>query len=696
VRNYFESITAEGDLPQATDFSVGPFTEPRVGLAPDPDAVGVDVELTLPLPAVARREQTSSDLTNELLTDMAFEMIANRLVGDISDGTTALQAAYVSSNDSVRTIDSPSIVVSGNDEQIDLAVETLVTEFERVARFGFDDNELARVVAAYESSVQGQFDSRDTVHDSEYAERYVAHFLTGTRFASAQDEYELAIALLDGVTADAVQAEFVARYNAVGAHLFLNYPDSVADAPTETAVLATVDAIRNDDSIEAREESNPVATQLMTAPEPVDEVSSAQGASEPTLFIDATRLEFANGVTVLINPNDIADDAFVFTADSEGGTSLVADADVADALVATDVIRSSGLGELSQSEVDTVLDGSTIEHYLGLEPEREWFEGAASGRDLELMFQLFHQYIEAPRVNEVALQNTIDYYADIADDPLSNPDWAPWVALAEARYGDERRYAVLPTAAELDSVDAAGIERVWQQRFGERGDWVIVVAGDVSVADVTDLARRYVGTLTLEPSVETVVDVRPDPPATKVERTVNAGSGDTGSLIRQYSGTTDGNTNDAIMADLLTSVLDARLTDHIREELGASYSPYARITIERSPDLVIDSFLEVSGDPTGIAELSTVLDADLIDVATNGPTADEFDTAVAALDQKYQYVNNRTISEVLTREERSAGPVADYVAQYETLFTITPDELKAFAARALPPGRFIEVRNLPE
>ena len=55
-------------------------------------------------------------------------------------------------------------------------------------------------------------------------------------------------------------------------------------------------------------------------------------------------------------------------------------------------------------------------------------------------------------------------------------------------------------------------------------------------------------------------------------RLLDAGCG-TGSLSLLYTVAAQGLIYEHLDAALLTSVLDARLTDHIREALGASYSP---------------------------------------------------------------------------------------------------------------------------
>jgi zinc protease len=693
VREYFEPLTADGERAELPDASVRPNSEATVGLNPDPDATSADVELTLPLADDASGDADSS--YRRLLADIALQMIANRLSDDVTSGDATFDWSYLSNNDFVRSQDAPSVVVGGAPESLDNSLEALFVEFERADRFGFDANELDRVLSSYRADAQAAYDGRDSVQDADYADRYVEHFLANASTPNAADQFDFTTTVLDSVTATVVANEFARRYDEASAHVFVAFPDTV-EGPSQDAVRALIDDVRQRDDIEAREESEPVASELMAPPEPVAELSRERTFSHPEIYVDATELTFANGAKVIINPNDIVDDEVLLYAFSEGGTSLVADADVADALVAVDVVMSSGLGELSQVEVETVVGGSTVDFDPYLDAAGEYFSGTSATGDLELMLQLLHQLVAAANVDAIALDNTVEYYETIAADPLSDPDWATWVALNEARYGAERRYALVPTLDELASVDAEGVSRVWTDRFGRIGDFVIVLAGDVDVETAIDLAQRYVGSLPGAPGAEQAVDVQQDFPLGVTQRTVNAGTGNKGSVVRSYVGLSPMDDRDRVLADLLGSVLDARLTDHIREELGASYSPYASVTITRHPDSLCDVFIEVTGDPTGLQELSTVLDADLVDLATNGPTGEEFETAFAAFEQDYQYLDNWSIATALADEEYKPGRVDGYRNRYDELVGVTAADLAEFTARVLPPGRYIEVLSLPE
>jgi zinc protease len=142
-------------------------------------------------------------------------------------------------------------------------------------------------------------------------------------------------------------------------------------------------------------------------------------------------------------------------------------------------------------------------------------------------------------------------------------------------------------------------------------------------------------------------------------------------------------------------VLNIRLTDHIREELGASYSPSAFVAINTEPDELIETYVNVTGDPTTIGDISTFVIDDVTSLRTDGPTKDEFDNAVAELSNTYQYFDNQTIGDLLTKAPAETDLIDHYRDRTNVLNEMSSSELQAFINAVMPIDRYIEVRTVP-
>ena len=222
-----------------------------------------------------------------------------------------------------------------------------------------------------------------------------------------------------------------------------------------------------------------------------------------------------------------------------------------------------------------------MEFSTGIDQFTEGMSGYTSTTDLEILFQLIHLQMTAPRVDELAVERYLDDQLPYAEDPSIDPGYAEYVALLDARY-DDPRY-LLPTVESLAVVEADDIERVVADRFGDASDWNFAFSGDLDVDDATELARRYLGTLPGSGRVESPTFVEPAPPAGAVEVEASGGSGSQANVSFLFTapGTTD--RIDDVTALVVQEVVTARLTDVIREELGESYSPYAMVEVAGGP-----------------------------------------------------------------------------------------------------------------
>src|SRR4029078_323443 len=91
----------------------------------------------------------------------------------------------------VRTREIASLNALGKEGAVENAMRGLLTEAERVARFGFTETELARQKASVLRNYERlALDKKNTLSSSQ-ARAYVRSFLTGETLPSADDEYAL-------------------------------------------------------------------------------------------------------------------------------------------------------------------------------------------------------------------------------------------------------------------------------------------------------------------------------------------------------------------------------------------------------------------------------------------------------------------------------------------------------------------------
>ena len=145
----------------------------------------------------------------------------------------------------------------------------------------------------------------------------------------------------------------------------------------------------------------------MASPEPVDVIDTTDLAGDAAFeSFEPTLLEFANGVRVVINPSSIVEGYLQFDGRSAGGLGAVADADLADAVVAGDIVYDSGVADIDPVVFDAFVADREIDLYASVNAFTEDLTGYAAIKDMESLFQYVHLLMTDPRVDAVASRTT--------------------------------------------------------------------------------------------------------------------------------------------------------------------------------------------------------------------------------------------------------------------------------------------------
>jgi len=688
IKERFDTLPAATGARERTVFTVDPADTPRAGSLADPDLPSAFASILFPTPAAAA--STVGDLRDRMAVDLAFQMIADRLTDQVSRGEAPFFGAESIGIPFVRALSVPGLEVETDGADLVASVETVLTEVERARRHGFGAGEFERAVGEARRNSEQEFAGRETTQDWEYADAYVEHFLNAEPILNAKDRFQIEqqiLGALDAATAHAALYELLA--GTPPAVLAVGPEAAGASIPDPPALLDIVAAVAATD-IPPLVDEGPGADVLMDRPEPAEIVDRSD------LPYDAVEITLANGARVLMMETLIAENTIVFQASSPGGASLVTDENLVEAYFMPDVVFQSGVGPFDQVALDRLLSGEVVELSAYVEETAEGMFGRAATEDLETLLQLIHRYMTAPRATPAGYDAAVGPIRPYVENPEQVPDLAATVALFDARYGGDPRFAYLPTVEDLDTFDLdAGLDE-FSDRFGDAGDFVFAFSGDFETAVLEDLVQRYLGTLPAgEP--EEWVDLQPDPPPGPVVLTVEAGLDEQGAVTFLITGEVAPDLEVRIHAELLERVVESRLRDRLREALSATYSPYVNIETADQPDEIIETYLQISADPDRLEEISVETLAALAALRDQGPTAPELAAAKEQLIREYELVSNEFwVETMLFYAGRPGADMIELGLRFTVINATTAADLAVLATIAFPEGQYVEVRQVPE
>ncbi|MCY4035955.1 MAG: insulinase family protein, partial [bacterium] len=489
-----------------------------------------------------------------------------------------------------------------------------------LAEAGFADADLDRAATAITADLQSAVEAAATIQDRQHAARYAAHFLGGRDIGAIEDTAARVGALLEELEAGDLTERYREILDASGVIMIAVGPDP-ADVPGAEEMQAALDAAAPGELPEQPSE----AAELLSAPEPVDPVSEGAIDALAEELDDAYEWVFANGARVSYAYSDIAENSVSMDATSWGGWSSLQEGDRPLAqYLATRAVTNSGLGDLTPSQIALYLDdrNAGVAPYIG--ETTEGFSGASDTAGVETMFQLMHLYMTEARIDDQAFTEAADIGDILLSLSQSDPDWQESLAYLEARFGDAFGWFNLAAPQErLDTLSPEELLDIYRQRFGGVDDLEVVVVGDVDRDTVERMARTYVGTLPAK-DADSYQNRRTPSPEGVVRREVVLGP-DNRSTSATYSFEAPLAVTPAtqVAARVLNVILDTRLVEDVREDLGDTYAASASIGQAFTPEPRVTADLVATGDPEQMAGIEQEMVRIAAEVHAGEITAEE-------------------------------------------------------------------------
>ena len=699
---HFEGISAPENPRERIEYSVPDHDETLFTIATDEELTSTSVAVYHML---ALDEQETIGGYRQQLVEGLYNGMLNLRLGEIArNPNPPFLGAGSSKGSLVRSKGAYLLSANVPEDGIERGLEVVFTEAERVARFGFTASELERQKIDVLRGIERAYTDRANRGSASYAAEYSRAFLDDEPIPGIEYEFELYKRFIPEITLTEVNqigSEWIRPQNRV---VVVTGPEKEdLDMPSEEALLAVLAGVA-DMEITAYEET--VIDQPLLAEIP--EGSTVVGTRE--FAEDIVEWELGNGVRVALKPTDFREDQVLFQGFSPGGTSLASDEEWIPASSATVLIQGGGLGPFNTTDLRRVLTGKVASARPFISSFEEGVTGSGSPQDLETMFQLIYMTFTAPRADPEYFEvfNTRNRTS------LQNRDASPAVAFNDAinRIMTQDALRSRPVTVEtLDHTDLGGSLAFYQDRFEDASDFTFIFVGNIDLDVMRPLVERYLGGLPSTNRVETWRDLGERPPRGVIEEIVRKGLEPQSQTRLFFTGSIDyGDRSQRLGIAVMTSVLETRLREVLREELGGTYSVSVgssfswrpagqyRLSIsfgsdpERADELLAAVYEEIDrlkSSPPDEAEVNDVLEAQRRAWETNQESNSWW---LSVLDGRYRYLLDQSDGRY-----PSGDVLLETLPTYGAdLDALTPPRIQELARRYFDQDNRVRVTLLPE
>ncbi len=563
-----------------------------------------------------------------------------------------------------------------------------------IEQHGFSDTDLERAATALRADLESAIEAEPTFQDRQRADQYTAHFLGGADIGTLDDTAARVDALLDELQVDDLSERYREILAESGLILIAVGPDP-SQVPSVEEMRAALDAAEPGELPAQTGE----ATELLTVPSAVDPVSEGPIEAIVDELDDAYEWTFANGARVMYAYSNISENEVGLDAISWGGWSALSEGDRPLAqYLATRAVGNSGLGDLSPAQISRYLDDRNAQVQPYIAETTEGLSGASDTAGVETMFQLMHLYVTAPRVDDQAFGEAANIGDIIVSLSLSDPDWQEAVAFLEVRYGDAFGwFNLVPSQERLDSLTAEELFDIYQRRLGGVDDLVVIVVGDVERDVVEQMARTYVGTLPAKEADNYVNRRTPEPDGVLRREVVLGPDIQSTTAAYNYEASLDVNPTTQVASRVLDVILNKRLVEDVREDLGDTYIAYASLGQSFTPEPRITGEVVATGPPDQMGNIEAEMARILADVHSGEITDEEFEQARAVVGDDFELIDNGDLVNVLIRRAYASDDDLPTPRRLiEELEALELADVQELAALLFDPDQHIQmIRVLP-
>ncbi len=682
-------------LPKAAS----PRPLPAYDVPPQPGtlyAIATDAEAPMTLVSVygkmALREQSTVGAYRRQIVESLFAGMLNARFGEMAQKPEApFMNAAAARGLFVKSAEASMLNAMVKDGDIEKGLTALYAESERVVRFGFTASEFDRQKITLLRGLEQALAEMDKRPSGQLAAEYIRAVTQGEPIPGLAFEVALTRQLVPTITlaeVNGLAAEWVPEGNRV---VMVSAPkkDGVP-MPTEAQLAAAITAASKA-PLTAYVDTVTTSTLIATPPAP------GKIMNEHTRPFGITEWDLSNGIRVVLKPTDFKEDEIQFRAFSPGGTSLASDGDYVSANMATLLIGRGGVGTLSNIELGKTMTGKVASASASIGELEEGLSGRASKKDLEAMFQLAYLRATAPRADPEIFGVMMGQMKTMLANQQASPEFAYGELITKIMTQDHPRRRT-PTPEQLAEVNLDTALRFYKDRFADMGDFTFVFVGSLDLDAMRPLVEQYIASLPSTGRKETWKDIGVHTPDGVIEREVRKGIEPKSQTRITFTGPFQYNQEQRVAIRAMADILQTRLRETLREELGGTYSVSAGAGYSNRPREEYQLSISFGSDPARAGALAKRVFAEIEAFKADGPTGKQVNDAKTALLRDFETnikQNAYVLSQTAAKYQFGEAPetLLEVPSYYEKL---TAAAIQTAAKTYLNTQRYVKVVLLPE
>lgn len=637
IKELFSSIPARENRGERPVFPLGGNEKPIVSRVTDPEAQFTRTAIEIKHERLPKEVLLSQQGYLLYTVNYLFQMMeSNRLRDMTSKADASFVSGYAGYSTLMGVTDGLVFIYASKPGMEEQCYRDMLTEVERVRRYGFTVSEFERAKADYMASMEKSYNNRAARGNQSLAKEIIRYFIDDLPMPGIEWEHQFVQAALPQLNVEMINQlakGYITDQNVI---LSIQGPDKEGvNIPSEERMLAIYDEVKASE-IEAPKE--------VTIDRPLVENEPAKPGTikkeTENKELGATEWTLSNGVRVVIKHTDFKEDEILMRAFSRGGLSKVEDKDLISGSFAENIVESNGIGTFSDTELQIVLAGKNVSVSPSIGDYDEGMSGSSSVKDFETMLMLNYLYFTAPREDNEAFDAMLGSFRTMLANKDANPQAAFGDSVNMTLSGHHPRTILVDTTI-LPKISQQRAIEIYRERFANPADFTFVFVGNIDPSDPATKAAilKWIGGMDTNKSkkaMEKITDRGIRFPKGHVNNTFKrAMQTNTASNCIVYTADMPYNLKNSLTMKIIGDILSNRYLESVREKEGGSYGVGVLGAMQTDPVDKALILMQYDTDPDKQERILDIIHKEIETIVANGPLADDLSKAKEKLAKSF-------------------------------------------------------------
>lgn len=436
------------------------------------------------------KDRTVADLRESLYRGMVGKMLSSRLREISQKPDAPFVAASCSFQSFARAKNNFGLMISPKPNKQHQAFKVALEELNRAVKFGFSQAEIDRTIAIYSNFYQTKISKIDQLPHEEIVNTIQNNYLENEAMTDIVKEYDLVKLVFQQMKATDIH-DFIKKLYTVENRVLDVTGVEGENNLSQGEALKIISEVENDNTLVAYTDEF-VGKTLISG----TEIKAGKIVSEnKNKEIGFTQFVLSNGVVVHYKFSDVEKNNVLFEAISFGGNSVIKDADLPSAAMVGSLVRMSGLGDYSSTDLTKVLAGKNVNSRVGISDLEEKISGMTTTKDIETLLQMVHLQFVKPRFDESSfkvLQNNLENTLIQRKNEVA---YKMEDSITTTLYGFNNPKKRLFNEQYLKEISFEKIKSIYQDRFNNPSDFAFLIVGDIPKETLKPLLEKYLASL---------------------------------------------------------------------------------------------------------------------------------------------------------------------------------------------------------